>query len=80
MKEVLRVLVLEDRYSRIQCAVHLAVDLLHHDQRHILMGDTLDQGVLHHMGERCMAEVVQQDSYPCAVGLVGCYVHTFLPQ
>ena len=80
MQKMLGILVGEDTYGGVQRAVHLAVDLLHHHERHILVGYALDQGVLHHVRERRMSQVVQQDSNHGAVGFLVGDGYTFLPQ
>ena len=57
-----RVFVLEDAYRQIQLTFHVAVDLFHHQQRDVLVRDSVYQRVLQDMRERAMPNVVHEDS------------------
>ena len=61
VEEALGVLVLEDGDGHAQLVVQVVVDLLHHHQRDVFMGDAMDEGVLQDVGERAVTNVVHQD-------------------
>ena len=65
MEEMLRVLVLEDSDSGVERPVEIFIDSLHHEQRYILVRHAFDERVLQHMGERAVADVMQQNSDHC---------------
>ena len=61
MEEALGILVLEDGNGQIEPVSEVVVDLLHHQQGDILVGDAADECVLQHMGEGAVADVMHED-------------------
>ena len=92
MQEMARILVLEDGQRLVQTAFYLAlqvqllavgevaVDLLHHQQRDLFMGDAAYKGVLQHMRERSVSHVVQQHGRHHRFAFTVGDVDAFLPQ
>ena len=67
MENLVGIFVFKDADGQIQLSLHVAVHLLHHHQRDVLVRDAADECVLQNMRERAMSDVVHQDG--CLHGL-----------
>ena len=69
MQEILWVIALEDADGQVQLPAHVMVNLLHHQQRYVLVRYAPYQRVLQHMRERAVADVVHQNGGEHRLGL-----------
>ena len=86
VEEMLVVLILEDRNRHVERSLFVArlaevgVDTLHHKERYIFVGNAIDEGVFEDMGERSVADVMEEDRNHSGSCFFVRYFNPFEPQ
>ena len=70
VQEAFLILVLIDAYGKVEAATELIIDLLHEHKRYLLVVYTRGDGILQHMGEGSVTDVVHEDGQLHRLGFV----------